>query len=83
MKYSLRSLMILVMFVPPLLGWGWPLLCQLLSHQSPQVKDSVVITGAKGPPITFYPCQLRYDFAEDGVTPIAVLDIEFHQKPAP
>ena len=39
MKYSLRSLMIAVLVLPPLLAGGWPLLVRFMTPLEPVIPD--------------------------------------------
>jgi len=88
MKYSLRSLMIVVLVLPPVLAWTAPSLCRCIGK--PKFTKSAaehgivtVVSQKKEFPFTLNVGPTKYKLADDGVTLIVDLDAEFHQKPAP
>lgn len=80
MKYSLRSLMVVILVAPPLLAWAALPLYRWLTF--PAVKEPGIATQTNGPPFTFYLGPVKV-LRMGGNTPIVDLDFEFHQKPGP
>jgi len=59
MKYSLRSLMIVVLELPPLLAWGWR------KFQRPEVQATPATAIEEGPVRFFLPSSAYFESEEE------------------